>query len=139
MARWPTTPSIAAYEKFPSAKLLPSEGCNCPGVKDSDLLRSERYAHDMLRVLKSGACGWVDWNLLLDYTGGPNHLGNDCDAPIHARRNFDGVVVQSYLDVISHFSKHILPGSQEEYKRTCEAPSTKTPKSQRLARPSGLS
>ena len=101
-----------AYEKFPSAKLLPSEGCNCPGVKDSDLLRSERYAHDMLRVLKSGACGWVDWNLLLDYTGGPNHLGNDCDAPIHAKRNFDGVVVQSYLDVISHFSKHILPGSR---------------------------
>ena len=61
---------------------------------------------------KSGACGWVDWNLLLDYTGGPNHLGNDCDAPIHARRDFDGVVVQSYLDVISHFSKHILPGSR---------------------------
>ena len=85
----------SAYEKFPHAKLLPSEGCNCPGVKDSDLLRSERYAHDMLRVLKSGACGWVDWNLLLDHTGGPNHLGNDCDAPIHAKRNFDGVVVQS--------------------------------------------
>ena len=102
----------SAYDKFPSAKLLPSEGCNCPGVKDSDLLRSERYAHDMLRVLKSGACGWVDWNLLLDHTGGPNHLGNDCDAPIHARRDFDGVVVQSYLDVISHFSKHILPGSR---------------------------
>ena len=37
-------------------------------------LRSERYAHDMLRVLKSGACGWVDWNLLLDYTGGQNHF-----------------------------------------------------------------
>ena len=67
MARWPTTPSIRHMRT--DAKLLPSEGCNCPGVKDSDLLRSERYAHDMLRVLKSGACGWVDWNLLLDYTG----------------------------------------------------------------------
>ena len=101
-----------AFAQFPDAKLLPSEGCNCPGVKDSDLLRSERYAHDMLRVLKSGAVGWVDWNLLLDFSGGPNHLGNDCDAPIHAEKDFRGVHVQSYLDVIGHFSRHITPGSR---------------------------
>ena len=28
--------------------------------------------------------GWVDWNLILDTTGGPNHLGNRCDANIIA-------------------------------------------------------
>lgn len=31
-----------AFAQFPDAKLLPSEGCNCPGVKDSDLLRAAR-------------------------------------------------------------------------------------------------
>ena len=28
--------------------------------------------------------GWIDWNILLDDTGGPNHVGNHCFAPIHA-------------------------------------------------------
>ncbi|CAM9952596.1 unnamed protein product, partial [Choristocarpus tenellus] len=25
----------------------------------------------------------VDWNLLLDYDGGPNHQGNLCDSPVY--------------------------------------------------------
>ena len=95
------------------ARLLPSEGCNCPGIGDSDLLRSERYAHDILSDLALGACGWVDWNLLLDHRGGPNHLGNVCDAPMHATdEKFSGVKIQSYYDVIGHFSKHLHPGSE---------------------------
>ena len=95
-----------------SARLLPSEGCNCPGIGDSDLTRSERYAHDILTDLSYGACGWVDWNLLLDHLGGPNHLGNVCDAPMHAAdANATRVAVQSYYDVIGHFSKHVTPGS----------------------------
>ena len=95
------------------ATLLPSEGCNCPGIGNSDLLRSERYAHDILTDLNYGACGWVDWNLLLDHKGGPNHLGNVCDAPVHAAdAQFSAVTVQAYYDVIGHFSKHLVPGSK---------------------------
>ena len=26
--------------------------------------------------------GWVDWNIVLDSDGGPNHAGNYCGAPI---------------------------------------------------------
>ena len=28
--------------------------------------------------------GWIDWNLLLNEDGGPNHVGNVCDAPVIA-------------------------------------------------------
>jgi glucosylceramidase len=28
--------------------------------------------------------GWTDWNILLDETGGPNHVANLCFAPLHA-------------------------------------------------------
>ncbi|KAH8048216.1 glucosylceramidase [Aureococcus anophagefferens] len=88
-------------------------GLQLPGIGDSDLLRSERYAHDILSDLALGACGWVDWNLLLDHRGGPNHLGNVCDAPMHATdEKFSGVKIQSYYDVIGHFSKHLHPGSE---------------------------
>ncbi|KAJ1455406.1 O-glycosyl hydrolase family 30-domain-containing protein [Pelagophyceae sp. CCMP2097] len=102
-----------AVAHFNSAPLLlPSEGCNCPGVIESGLMRAERYAHDMLSDLWHGSCGWIDWNLLLDHVGGPNHLGNKCDAPILAvDANFSAVKFQSYFDVIGQFSKHLPKGS----------------------------
>jgi len=28
--------------------------------------------------------GFTDWNILLDETGGPNHAGNFCFAPVHS-------------------------------------------------------
>ena len=36
------------------------------------------YAHDMLGNLSAGVNGILDWNLLLDEEGGPNHVGNYC-------------------------------------------------------------
>ena len=76
-----------AHRLAPRKMLLPSEGCNCPSVALGDnpngrTLRAQRYAHDVLDDLNAYAVGWTDWNLLLDHTGGPNHLGNVCDAPI---------------------------------------------------------
>ena len=32
--------------------------------------------------LKFWSVGWLDWNLILDTNGGPNHLKNNCDANI---------------------------------------------------------
>ena len=134
MARWPTTPSIALMRSFPTLSYYHRRVATVPTSRIRIYLRSERYAHDMLRVLKSGACGWVDWNLLLDYTGGPNHLGNDCDAPIHARRistaSWSSRTWMSFR--ISRSTSYLVV---VEYKRTCEAPSTEAPKSQKLERP----
>lgn len=31
--------------------------------------------HDIMYDLSNYAQGWIDWNLLVDHTGGPNHLG----------------------------------------------------------------
>lgn len=70
--------------------LLGSEACHCPstGYAGGDLkvawARAERYAHTILADLAAGSNGWVEWNLILDPIGGPNHLGNMCDAPLLA-------------------------------------------------------
>ena len=70
--------------------VLGSEACHCPttGYAGGDMkvawARAERYAHSILADLATGAQGWVDWNLILDSQGGPNHLGNLCDAPLLA-------------------------------------------------------
>ena len=70
--------------------LLGSEACHCPttGYAGGDIsvawARAERYAHSILADLAAGSQGWVEWNLLLDSMGGPNHLGNLCDASLLA-------------------------------------------------------
>jgi glucosylceramidase len=38
----------------------------------------------MINDFNNGAEGWTDWNVLLDESGGPNHVQNFCFAPVHA-------------------------------------------------------
>jgi len=67
-----------------------SEACHCPytGYAGGDIEvfwdRAERYAHTILADLAAGSNGWIEWNLILDSVGGPNHLHNLCDATILA-------------------------------------------------------
>uniref|UniRef100_A0A7S4QF81 Glycosyl hydrolase family 30 TIM-barrel domain-containing protein n=1 Tax=Ditylum brightwellii TaxID=49249 RepID=A0A7S4QF81_9STRA len=74
----------------PNHIIFGSEACHCPttGYAGGDLkvawARAERYAHTVLADLAAGSNGWIEWNLLLDSIGGPNHLGNLCDAPLLA-------------------------------------------------------
>ncbi|GMH93961.1 hypothetical protein TL16_g12769 [Triparma laevis f. inornata] len=64
---------------------LGTEACHCPSTSYSggDLKvgwsRAERNVHAILADLRAGSVGSIEWNLVL---GGPNHLGNVCDAPI---------------------------------------------------------
>jgi len=46
--------------------------------------RAEHIGMDILEDLLHWTTGWTDWNLILDTTGGPNHLGNRCDANLIA-------------------------------------------------------
>jgi len=78
----------------------------------SDWRFGEGYAHDIIGDLNAGAVGWIDWNLLLDDKGGPNHIGNVCDAAvvIDAKQQILNVHPQYYY--IGHFSKFLVPGSR---------------------------
>ena len=48
---------------------------------------------------------------MLDETGGPNHVGNLCDAPIIADTTTDTLHYNSSYYYIGHFSKYIKPGA----------------------------
>ena len=78
-------------QTLPNDKLvLGSEACHCPttGYAGDNLkvtwARAQQYAHTVLADLASGSNGWIEWNVLLDNIGGPNHLKNLCDAPLLA-------------------------------------------------------
>jgi glucosylceramidase len=73
----------------------------------------------MINDFNNGAVGWTDWNILLDETGGPNHVGNFCFAPVHADTKSGKIIYTNSYYYIGHFSKFIQPGA----KRILSAPS----------------
>lgn len=102
-----------AHELFPDKQLIFTEGCVEYSRFDADQLRNaQMYAHDIIGNLNGGMNGFLDWNLLLDEKGGPNHVNNFCDAPIMADAAKDRLDVKLSFDYIGHFSKYIDKGAK---------------------------
>ena len=101
-------------DRFPDKRIVFSEACVEYSLyrEDNQLRNAQMYAHEIIGSLDHGMNIFLDWNLLLDEKGGPNHVGNYCDAPVmydtrtgELRRNL------SY-DYIGHFSRYIRPGAR---------------------------
>jgi glucosylceramidase len=101
-------------ESYPDKNLIFTEGCveafKMEGVKNWAL--GERYGFSMINDFNSGTVGWTDWNILLDETGGPNHVKNFCFAPIHADTRSGELIYTNSYYYIGHFSKFIEPGAK---------------------------
>ncbi|KUF84904.1 Glucosylceramidase [Phytophthora nicotianae] len=94
--------------------MLSTESSSCPGVAvgAEAWFRAQRYGHNIMSDLNNYAAGWIDWNLILDHTGGPNHKDNVCDAAIIVTEGGDDYFVQPMYYFIQHFSKFLPPGSR---------------------------
>ena len=99
------------HAAFPDKHLLFTEGCWEAGAKPGQWDRGERYAHNLIGDLSHWVTGWIDWNLVLDLKGGPNHVGNLCDAPILADAATGNIVYQTSFYYLGHFSKYVHPGA----------------------------
>ena len=62
-------------------------------------------------IVRTHTPGWIDWNLIVDSEGGPNHLGNLCDAPIVTTKDFSDIHIQPKYYYFGHVSKYVPPGS----------------------------
>lgn len=98
-------------ESFPDKKLLFTEGCveKFDSTQYQRWTNAERYGKSMINDFNCGTVGWTDWNILLDHTGGPNHVGNFCFAPIHADTRSGALIYTPSYYYIGHFSKFIRP------------------------------
>lgn len=71
-----------------------------------------RYARNIIVSLNHWLEGWIDWNIVLDRNGGPNHVGNFCGAPIMIDTETGEVYYTPIYHVLSQFSKTIRPGDK---------------------------
>ena len=101
-------------ESFPSKNLIFTEGCNekFDPAKYQFWPNAERYGRSMINDFNNGTVAWTDWNILLDETGGPNHVGNFCFAPVHADTQTGELIYTPSYYYIGHFSKFIRPGAK---------------------------
>lgn len=100
------------HELRPDKHLVMSEACQEGGPHLREWAVGERYAENIIRDLNNWTEAWIDWNLMLDQGGGPNHVGNFCSAPILVDAAHDLVLFQISYYYIAHFSRHIRPGAQ---------------------------
>jgi glucosylceramidase len=100
--------------KYPDKLLIFTEGCieYSKFSSDSQLKNAQMYAHEIIGSMNAGMNAFLDWNLFLDFEGGPNHVNNLCDAPIMLSENGLDVRYNLSYDYIGHFSRYIKPGAR---------------------------
>jgi glucosylceramidase len=101
-------------EAFPDKQLLFTEGCvlNFKKEKLNDWANGEIYGRSMINDFNCGTVGWTDWNILLDESGGPNHVNNFLFSPVHADTKTGELTYTNSFYYIGHFSKFIKPGAK---------------------------
>jgi glucosylceramidase len=97
------------HEAFPDKHLIFTEGCSdsFDAQKLHDWKLGEQYGRSMINDFNCGTVGWTDWNILLDETGGPNHVKNFCFAPVHADTRTGELIYTNsyyYIDISQSLS-----------------------------------
>ncbi len=109
------------HETWPDKNIFFTEGCaeSFDSTRYKAWVLGEEYGRSMINDFNNGMVGFTDWNILLDETGGPNHVKNFCFAPVHADTRTGELIYTNAYYYIGHFSKFIKPGA----KRVISSPS----------------
>ena len=103
------------HDTFKDKHLLFTEGCQEGGPHLHSYDVAERYGKNMMHDISNGTEGYIDWNLFLDTTGGPNHVNNLCSSPIMVDVFPETMILNPSYFYIKHFSKHIPKGSKRMF------------------------
>ncbi len=103
------------HDTFKDKHLLFTEGCQEGGPHLHSYDVAERYGKNMMHDIFNGTEGYIDWNLFLDTTGGPNHVNNLCSSPIMVDVFPETIILNPSYFYMKHFSKHIQKGSKRMF------------------------
>lgn len=94
---------------FPGKKVAFTEGCveYSKFSSDNHLANARMYAHDMIGNLNNGAVFLINWSILFNSQGGPNHVQNWCEAPVMYDEKTDTLEKKLSFEYIRHFSGYL--------------------------------
>ena len=114
----------ALHRKYPSLPLLATEATlKDPRTQLKDPWgEAQKYAIDIIGDLNNGAEGWIEWNVLLDASGGPTCIGptatticvpeiGHCDAPLLYDASKNKLTYRDTYHIMAHFSRYLRRGA----------------------------
>jgi len=97
----------ATHDLFPQSPMVATE-CS---VRDT-WTEAERMAHEIIGDLNHWSGGYLTWNLLTDFNGGPYHdRTGGCVGPIVVDTSSGAVKYNSNYYYMTHFSRYFRPGA----------------------------
>ena len=104
---------------------LPCSRTRVAGSAWTPAIRRTAPNHSQFRLLARAIWGVFPCrNVLLDSNGGPNHLGNTCDAPLIADARYETVHRHPQYYYLGHFSRFVPRGSRRVAMQTVVAGDT---------------
>jgi|LSQX01.3.fsa_nt_gb glucosylceramidase len=101
--------SVELYKHLhPQHRMIMSEFCMGYQDRFDYAKQLSIYGHEFIGDLVSGADTLFDWNLILDASGGPNHVGNFCMAPVMTDEKYRPIYTMAF-SVLSELAKSITP------------------------------
>jgi glucosylceramidase len=116
----------AMHKIFPAKKLLHTESSididrdNLEGQYWTEgrygwpnipFIPAPQYIRDIIGDLGSWSIGYIEWNMILSVTGGPNPYKNYNSAPVLVDPETGRVVYTPLYYILKHFSRFIRPGA----------------------------
>lgn len=102
------------HKKYPNTLLVNTEMCcGYSNYNEKEWINdAELYMKDIISCFNNGVSIYLDWNLLLDYNGGPNHKQNYCKSSIILNEEENDYIKTPIYYYIKHISKYINAGYQ---------------------------
>lgn len=70
------------------------------------------YLFELFSNINCGASAWIDWNMLLDYNGGPSYCSNNVKSPVILNERGDDFILTPIYAALKRFAALFPAGSE---------------------------
>ena len=102
-------------QKYPDILMISSEMCcgaKYPYDERDWKNAANLYYRELFADINSGSAAWLDWNILLDWRGGPSHCKNYVKSPIILTETEDDFILTPIYKALKKFAKTFPAGSR---------------------------
>ncbi len=101
-------------QNYPDILMLSSEmSCGFSSYDEVTWQNDARlYLRELFADINAGASAFIDWNMLLDFQGGPSYCKNYLKSPVILNKSGDGFILTPIYDALKKFAKLFPVGSK---------------------------
>lgn len=109
-------------KQYPECLLIETEMCcGFSNYNEENWIGAgELYINEIIKSMNKGLSSFIDWNMLLDFKGGPNHKHNNCTSPLLLNEEENNYIITPIYRYLQHIGiadkgKVIATSNYERY------------------------